>query len=287
VPFLARCRPVEMGAPTHTVPALKQSGRNAPAGYSAADANIQVGYESELADLSENEDTAEFFGMVLRSRRLVAYLTAPNNLVADAPTGWADLVQHVRESIARKREHDYLFGDGVGVPLGVWKAPATITVPRAASGQIRLEDAAALIGSFLPMAYMKSMWLVHTKTLERIVTLKDASGASAFMDLSDAGGEGSPAGKFLNRPLFVSERAPLPGDRGDLALLAPSCYLAGVRKTNGQAVEIAVGTHQQFDEDVLQLKVKIRHDGQPQLSEPFRLADGSNTEVSPFVLLGA
>ena len=89
------------------------------------------------------------------------------------------------------------------------------------------------------------------------------------------------AGTLLGRPIAFSEFASAPGSKGDLMLCDFQCYGVATRR----GVAIASSEHARFGRDQMVWKVTYRGDGQPLLDAPVKLADGANTQVSPFVIL--
>ena len=85
-------------------------------------------------------------------------------------------------------------------------------------------------------------------------------------------------GFLFGRPVFVSEKVPAYGTKGDLSLLDPSLYVIGDR----MQLEVAASEHVNFLKNQMTWRVVERVDGQPWLEKAVTLADGAST-VSPFV----
>ena len=90
-----------------------------------------------------------------------------------------------------------------------------------------------------------------------------------------------PMGDLLGFPVYFSEKVPTLGLTGDLSLVAPSQF--GVARREG--LEMGVSEHFYFSTDLVAYRGKLRHDMKPLWRAPYQQADGSNTQVSPFVIL--
>ncbi len=90
-----------------------------------------------------------------------------------------------------------------------------------------------------------------------------------------------PMGDLLGFPVYFSEKVAVLGSTGDLNLVAPSQY--GYARRSG--MEVAVSEHFYFDTDRIAYRMKQRHDGKSLWRAPYIQADGSSTNVAPFVML--
>jgi HK97 family phage major capsid protein len=81
-------------------------------------------------------------------------------------------------------------------------------------------------------------------------------------------------------PVFITEKLPALGTKGDLMLIDPSLYVVGDR----QQLEVAASEHVNFLKNQMTWRVVERIDGQPWMDKAITLQDGAST-VSPFVAL--
>jgi HK97 family phage major capsid protein len=82
-------------------------------------------------------------------------------------------------------------------------------------------------------------------------------------------------------PVFWTEKLPLIGQQGDILLADMKYYLVGDR----QATTVETTKFDRWAYDETSFRCTHRCDGQPWLSVPLPLQDGTST-VSPFVILG-
>jgi HK97 family phage major capsid protein len=189
-------------------------------------------------------------------------------------------------------------GGGLGKPQGYFNGGATLVVNRAASNKIRPADLTAMIAAVSPMVWDGLQWITNITTFPQLSILSDGTNyvfqpnalISQAMKLSamdkSVGGRGAelmhrPMGDLLGFPVYFSEKVPVLGTTGDLSLVAPSQF--GVAERSG--LEVAVSEHFYFDTDRIAYRFKKRHDMKSLWRAPYQQADGSNTQVAPFVML--
>jgi len=278
--FADRVRQVPMAGEVKIYPSLRQTGKNAPTGSSAMFAGVQTFYKTEKAQRTKTQ--AQFDEIELKAVDLTAYTTATRDLLADAPGAESDFLSLLRGALTWRMDHDFLLGDGAGKPLGVFNAPATISVTRNTASKVLYEDIVAMLSKLMPVSWGRARWVANVTTFPQIAALKDGAGNNIFLSHASGGATNAPAGTLLGMPIRWTEKVPVLGTAGDINLFDPSFYLHGLR----QGVEVAVSEHVEFENDKIAYRAKIRHDGQPWLKGKFRQADGANTEISPFVQLG-
>jgi HK97 family phage major capsid protein len=89
-------------------------------------------------------------------------------------------------------------------------------------------------------------------------------------------------GNLFGMPVIFTEKLPTVGNAGDVLLADWRYYLIGDR----QATTIESTQFYQWQYDLTSWRAVHRVDGQPWLSAPLTLSDGT-VQVSPFVILGA
>lgn len=190
-------------------------------------------------------------------------------------------------------------GPGVGKPLGYFNGGSTLVVNRTDSSKIEPIDLTTMISKASPMVWNDLRWITNITTIPYLAILQDHNGTYVFqpnalinqaMELSimakSVGGDGAelmhrPMGTLLGFPVYFSEKVPTLGNTGDLSLVAPRQF--GVASRSG--LEIAVSEHFYFSTDLIAYRLKRRHDMKPLWRGPYQQADGSSTNVAPFVIL--
>lgn len=273
-----RARKITMGSATKMVPMLKQTANPSTAdGGSAFFGGLVFSWNPEGADISADKTDPLWDMIELIARKLTGLTVSSNELIEDAPSMESELTQLFGEGLAHAKDFFYLRGNGVGKPLGVLNAPCRYQLTRKASGNnVEIEDVSGLMARMLPGSMSNAIWVSHPLNIADIIQLKIGD-TPVFQP--DA--KGPVAGTLLGRPIAFSEYVPAPGSAGDFGLYDFMSYAVGVRR----GITIASSEHARFDEDQTTWRITYRGDGQPLLDATVKLADGSNTEVSPFAVL--
>ncbi len=274
---------------TLLVPSLDVTTVNA-AGVSNLLSGVQMQWLAEAATRPETEP--QFRQTELTAWELSGYAIASNTLLADNAVGLdAVLTMLFSASIAWYSEYAFLQGNGVGKPLGILNAPASLVVNRTTTSYVRWEDFTNLYGKiYFPLLKSGRLaWMAHQSTIPNILRLNDESGTTTTTTGSgrlvyqpfDQGAKKAPTPwEVFGAPIYFTEKLPALGTKGDLIFCDWSKYLVG----NRMELQIEVSPHVKFLNNQLVWRIVARLDGQPWLNNPVTLADGTST-VSPFVIL--
>jgi HK97 family phage major capsid protein len=247
-----------------------------PAGVSAFFGGMQAAWTAEAQTRTEYEP--QFKQLELRPWELSAYSVSSNVLLQDSAIGLEKFLMALfAKVIGWTEEYAFLQGNGVGKPQGMLTCNALIAVTRAVAGKISYADVASCISRILPSSLQRAIWVIHPYGLVDLVQLRDTAGRVVWVDAMGGAQKGIP-GFLFGRPVFVSEKVPTYGTKGDLSLLDPGLYIIGDR----MALEVAASEHVNFLKNQMTWRVVERVDGQPWLEKAITLADGTST-VSPFV----
>jgi hypothetical protein len=264
---------------------------------SAVFAGIQLFYEGETSARVESDallnminfKVVDLTGFTALSRDFIR----DNHLAFDAA-----LTRMFGRAIGWMEDYMSIQGPGAGRPQGYFNGPSTLVVNRAASSKIRPADLTAMISNISPMVWDDLRWITNITTFPQLSILYDGSAyvfqpnalISQAMKLSmqekSIGGRGAelmhrPMGDLLGFPVYFSEKVPTLGNTGDLSLVAPSQF--GVARREG--LEMGVSEHFYFSTDLTAYRFKLRHDMKPLWRATYQQADGSATQVAPFVIL--
>ncbi len=246
------------------------------AGVSAFFGGMQAAWTAEAQTRSEYEPT--FRQLELKAHELSAYSVSSNVLIQDSAIGLEKFLMTLfAKVIGWTEEYAFFQGNGVGKPLGFLNAPALIATTRSVTSHISYADVANLISRLLPSSLMRTVWIAHPYTLSDLIQLRDTANRVVWVNAMGGATEKVP-GYLFGRPVYISEKVPALGTKGDLSLVDPSLYVIGDR----MELEVAASEHVNFLKNQMTWRVVERIDGQPWLSGPITLADGSST-VSPFV----
>ena len=192
------------------------------------------------------------------------------------------LINLFGKAAAWSAEYAFLQGEGAGLrmPLGMLRSPATLSVARAGAGAIAIADIAGMSGSLLPRSWGSAVWACSPTALAKIQQL-----ATYQLNVSPVEANKlspRPCGFLSSLPLFVTEKLPPLGSRGDVMLFDPRLYVIAQR----MEVVVDVSPDVLFQTNQTVYRVWMRLDGMPELSNTVTLQDTS-TVVSPYVALNA
>lgn len=273
-----RATTIRMARRQVSIPVVNQTGTTAGVPHWFGG---MLGYWAEEAAEKTVTD-ASFRQVVLTAHKLIGYTRASDELVDDAAVSLSDFLSGpmgFAGLLAWLEDYAFLNGTGVGQPLGVIKAGATITVNRqAVSPAVGFNDIANMRRSFLPSG--QGVWIINQGLMDEFITMSGPSGNASYLWQKNAV-DGIP-NTIMGFPVIWSEKNPAPGSAGDVVLADFKYYLIGDR----QATTIESTQYDYWRYDQTSWRAVHRVDGQPWLSAPLTLQDGS-TQISPFVILGA
>jgi HK97 family phage major capsid protein len=225
----------------------------------------------------KTETDPAFRQINLVAHKLVSLTEASDELLDDSAIALeALLTQLFTGAISWYEEEAFINGTGAGQPLGVIGAGATFVQGRAAAGAVGLVD----IINMLEHSYGNPVWLISRSVLPSLMQLNGPAANPSYVFMPSAR-DGMP-GTLFGYPVFYNEHCPILGSRGDVGLYDFRYYLIGDR----QATTIDSSKHDKFRYDLTVWRGVHRVDGQPWLSQPIYMSDGS-TQQSPFVVLDA
>ena len=248
------------------------------AGVSPFFGGVQMFWTEEAQTRTETEPG--FKMMELKAHELSGYSVSSNVLLADAAFGLEKfLFTLFGQAIAWFEEYAFLQGNGVGKPIGMLTASATLTKTRDTPNQVSYNDVATMFAKLLPMSWNRAIWLFSPTVVPQLLQLKDGANRAIFISI-DQGAVKAPTWKLLGLPAIVTEKLPALGTKGDLMLVDPALYVIGDR----MQIEVAASEHVNFLKNQMTWRVVERVDGQPWLEKAITLQDASS-QVSPFVAL--
>jgi HK97 family phage major capsid protein len=253
------------------------------AGVSPFFGGVQMYWTAEAQTRTETEP--QFKMMELKAWELSGYSVSSNVLLQDAALGLEKfLFTLFGQAIAWFEDYAFLQGNGVGKPVGVLNAGATIVSgPNAGSrttgSQVQFADVAWMYSRLLPVSQARAIWVFSPTVIPQLLQLKDGANRAIFISV-DQGAVKAPTWSLLGRPAICTEKLPALGSSGDIILVDPQLYVIGDR----MQIEIAASEHVNFLKNQMTWRVVERVDGQPWLERPVTLQD-SSTQVSPFVAL--
>jgi HK97 family phage major capsid protein len=234
--------------------------------------------QTEGQNLPDATGTLMLSSASLKAWDLVGTLPISNQLMDDlTEEGVEQLLDLFGRAAAWHKEYAFLRGMGAGnsQPLGILNSDACLSVTRAGATAIAIADVSEMSSKLIPYSWNHSIWACSPSALKSIAKI---TGFVPNMDPLST--EMGCAGSLMTRPLFVTEKLPALGTRGDLLLFDPSLYAIG----NRQDVTIEVSYSPGFRTQQAYVKVWIRCDGKPLMDTYATLSDGTST-ASAFVAL--
>lgn len=272
-----RARVVAMRGPSLMLPGVEASDRRVSIG------GLVGQWLGEGATM--NPQKATFRLVTLKANKLGVLCEASNELAADGVGFASQLSTAMEQATSYSLDQGFLSGSGAGQPLGLLHSDTTIVVSPE-SGQtadtIRFENIVNMRARLHPACWRNAVWHVTPEALPQLMTMKfPGSDPATPVWLPANQIAGQPFDMLLGRPLIVTEKAELLGDRGDLVLADWSQYAIGLR----MSASLQMSEHAGFARDSVQWRLILRVGGQPLWSAAVTPANGGPT-LSWAVVLG-
>ena len=224
------------------------------------------------------------FGRVtLTAKKLTAYTSAANELLADAAISLEALLMRLfPQALAYFEDDSFINGIGGGQPVGIINADALITVAKEtgqAATTITAENVDKMYSRMLPSSRARAVWLAHPDTLPQIVAMSRSVGTGGSSVMMNNMSGAAPA-SIYGRPLIMTEKCQTLGTAGDIFFVDLGYYVIGDRQT----LSMTASPHVRFQNDETVWRFTSRLDGRPWLESALTPRNGSNT-LSPFVAL--
>jgi HK97 family phage major capsid protein len=232
------------------------------------------------------ETQAKFAQVTLDAKKLMAFVQAPNELVADAPAFGGFLDSALPQAMAFEADFKFMQGTGVGEPLGFVNCPAAV-IASAVSGQgantIIVDNLAAMFARMLPSSLGNAIWVASIDTFPQLALMAvQGSITNSAPVWMNNGVIGAPPVSIYGRPVYFTEKLPALGTTGDINFVDPSFYLLGDRQT----IQASASPHFAFNVDKTAYKIIERLDGRPWIQSAITPKNAGNT-LSPFVQLSS
>ena len=261
------------------IPVLNQTGTTAGVPHWFGGMSFYWGEETAEKTASD----ASFRKASLVAKKLYGYTYASDELAEDSAISLGDFLSGplgMAGGIQWMEDYAFLRGTGAGQPQGVINAGATISVAASANppaaGTI-FDDLVNMIENFLPTG--RGIWVINQSHMNVMLSMNGPTANPSYIWGNAVTGQPS---TLLGWPVIWSEKLPSPGTAGSILLADFRYYLLGDR----QATTIESTQFDRWKYDETSWRAVHRVDGQPWLSAPLTLADGT-AQVSPFVILGA
>ena len=238
-------------------------------------AGVSVSWFGENSNLPGSAEPA-WHSIKLEPSQLGAICTLSDKLLRNAKIAQETLMAIFADAIAAAEDAAFLRGNGVAKPLGIFGHPATLGVPRTGADHVAYIDLVNMIAATKPGG--SYLWVISRTALPDLMTMTLPGGTlPAFVPAGDVVN----GGRLLGLPYVEWEAAPTLGNEGDVQLCDFRSYL--VKDGLGTRIDSSNSALDNFAQAQTSFRVIRSVDGQPGLSAPWVLEDG--TETSPFVQL--
>lgn len=272
----SRATKIRMNRRQVDIPVLDQTGTTAGSPHFFG--GMTFAWTEEAA--AKTETNPAFRKVSLVAHKLAGYTRVSDELLADSAISLGDFFNSAlgfAGGVAWMEDYAFLRGTGAGQPQGVINAGATITVARTGTTTpIVYGDLVNMMEAFLPTG--RGVWVFNQSAFSNLMNMQDPSASYIWQPNLQAGVPGT----LWGMPVIFTEKTPTAGTAGDVLLADFRYYLIGDRQAT--TIESTPYTDKWiYDETTW--RVVHRVDGQPWLSAPLTLQDGT-LQISPFVILG-
>lgn len=267
-------RVVNMSTNIMRIPALNMASNASGSIYGGVAANWTGEAETNTAS------APKFKNVTLEAKKLVGYVESSDELTNDSIVAMGGLLQELfAQTIGFEEDSAFLTGNGVGKPLGILNAPATVAVTRTTASKVGTVDLVNMLSRF----YRKGgqpVWIINQTVLPEIYKLKDENSNYILLPGMNGNIAGALPTSIYGIPVIVSEKLPALGTSGDIMLADIRYYLIGDR----QRITVDESIHVKFQTDEKSWRFVTRVDGQPWIDSAITPRAGGST-LSPFVKL--
>lgn len=276
-------------------PALDQFSTSSGGKKSNYHAGVQLYRATENQQRTASD--AALNELDFKATDLTGFTKVSRNAIADSFYPLDSFLMDIfSQAFVWRTDFDYLWGTGVGEPLGMLSGanPALLggggvsgNAGRTTASQVLYADLTWMLSKLHPNCWGGAYWIAHLSTLPWLIGIQSASGTFVYQPnslISQADrpaiyGPGRFQGTLLGFPVRFTEKASVLGTAGDLNLVCPNMY--GVALKSG--LEVGLSEHFLFDTDQVAIRWKLRNDAKPMWRKYF--TDYQNTTSSPFIQL--
>lgn len=247
-------------------------------------AGIQAYWDSEAASITQTKGVHE--QSTIRLNKLTALVPATDELLEDAAGYESFIMAKVPGIMSHKINTGIIEGTGVGMPLGILKAPSLISVGKETSqpaDTIWFANIQKMWGRMYAPWRRNAVWIINQDAEAQLEGLAfQPTGAASMLPtaastpvyLPPGGVADAPYGRLKGRPVIPLQAAKTVGDQGDIILVDLKQYWI-LRKAAGPKIDTSI--HLFFDQSITAFRFVWRLAGQPAWSAAVTPQNGSNT----------
>lgn len=248
---------------------------------------IQAYWMAEADQLTATKP--KFRALELKLNKLIGLMYVTDELLQDAVALQGYVNDWFPQEFGFKLDDAIMNGVGNGIPLGILKSPALVTV--AAEGgqtpQTILAKNLEKMYAAMPAWYMpQAEWFINVECWPSLFQMSHPIGTAGVPVFLPAYGiAGAPFGNIFGRPVTPIEQCPGLGLVGDVVFASlPKSYML----IDKGPIQTAASIHVKFLTDEQAFRWVLRVDGQPIPNAPLTpYKTTQSTLLSPFVTLAA
>ncbi len=219
-------------------------------------------------------------------KKLMSVMYTSDELLQDSTALTSIASQAFSEEVMFMCEDAIFEGSGAGMPLGIMKSPALITVAKQ-NGQAAQTVVKENIDNMWSRCWARSMknavWFINQDTLPQLMAMNQSVGTGGQVVYLPPGGlSATPFSTLYGREVVWTEYSSTLGTTGDIVLADFSQYML----VDKNGVKAATSMHVAFLTDERVFRITYRVDGKPMWSVPLTPFKGANTK-SPFIALAS
>ncbi len=214
----------------------------------------------------------------MKLHKLAALVPLTDELVEDAPALSSWLMRKAPEKLTSVLNNVIIDGDGIAKPMGMLRSGSKIAVSsNSGTGKVTAADISAMWGRLYAKLRGRAVWLINQDVEAQLQMLvMPGTNPSVPLYVPPGGFSERPYATLLGRPVYSFEAMKEVGTEGDIMLVDPSQYLAGIK--GGQSgLRTDVSMHLYFDTDHLAFRFIMRVGGQSYWKTPIARQNGGNT----------
>lgn len=258
-----------MGTDILDIPFLVDSDRSA-----SIFGGITFKWIEEAADKSSYTSEPKLGEIKLSAKEGIACGWVSNQLEDDVKNFENFFKLAFGKAVAFYEDAFYIWGNGVGQPLGIMNSGAMLVPARTTPGLVNIADIGILARRLLPGSWKNAVWLINQDVLAQWVDMQaTAANVSSVLNLAER--------RCLGCDVIPTEKCSPLGTSGDIILADFSHYVIGDRSLIISASR-HVPNYWQLNKTFWKLEIRV--DGQPGFNTPITPYKGTNT-LSAFVTL--
>jgi HK97 family phage major capsid protein len=174
-----------------------------------------------------------------------------------------------RHDAAYEFDDKIMNGTDAGQPYGILNAPSAVDVDRGTASNVAYADVIGMYRRMYPGMLNVAAWYCSPDVIGELLTLQDPASAYIWMPSMEGVGASRP-GYLLGLPVYVTDKCPTLGTRGDMILANLGAYAIAV----AQDVVLERTESARWYQDIYSFRSIMRADGMPLMDKAITPKNG-------------